>query len=60
MNTSNDDIDDFFLEGGDELLNSEVCPHCGEVIYLDQDIEWTDKNKKTAKCPKCGGEVEII
>lgn len=55
MNT--DDLDDFFLEGGDELMNSEVCPHCGEVIYLDQEIEWIDKDKKTVKCPKCGGEV---
>ena len=31
------------IEGGDELLNSELCPHCGDVIYLDQKIEWIDK-----------------
>jgi len=23
------------MEGGDELLNTEECPHCGNVIYLD-------------------------
>ncbi len=52
-----DDFLDFMTEGGDELQNSTVCPHCGEVIYMDQEIEWIDKDKKTAKCPKCGGEV---
>jgi hypothetical protein len=26
------ELDDFFLEGGDELLNSELCPHCSDVI----------------------------
>ena len=56
---NNDELDDFFLEGGDELLNSEVCPQCGEVIYMDQEIEWIDKDKKTAKCPKCGAEIEL-
>jgi len=55
----NDDLDDFFLEGGDELMNSELCPHCGDVIYLDQKIEWIDKDKRIAKCPNCGREVEI-
>jgi NAD-dependent SIR2 family protein deacetylase len=55
----NDDLDDLFLEGGDELLNAEVCSHCGEVIYLDQRIEWINEENKIAKCPRCGGEVEI-
>lgn len=55
----NPDFFDFMIEGGDELMNTEACPHCGEVIYLDQKIEWVDKDKKTAKCPKCGGEVKI-
>lgn len=31
MNTG--ELDDFFLEGGDELMNSELCPKCGESIY---------------------------
>ena len=31
---------DFLMEGVDELLNSELCLHCGDVIYLDQKIEW--------------------
>jgi len=53
------DFFDFMVEGGDELLNSEVCPHCDEVIYLDQKIEWIDKDKKIAKCPSCGKEVKI-
>ena len=55
----NDEFNDFILEGGDELLNSELCPYCGDVIYLDQKIEWIDEEKKIAKCLKCGGEVEI-
>lgn len=59
MKMANDELDDFFLEGGDELLNTEVCPHCGEAIYLDQEIEWIDKDKRIAKCPDCGGEVKI-
>ena len=59
MSIPDPDFFDFMIEGGDELLNSEVCLHCGEVIYLDREIEWTGKDKKTAKCPKCGGEIEI-
>jgi len=55
----NPDFWDFMMEGGDELLNTEPCPHCGDVIYLDQKIEWIDKDKKIAKCPSCGGEVKI-
>ncbi len=47
------------MEGGDELLNTEPCPHCGDVIYLDQEIEWIDEEKKIAKCPRCGSEVKI-
>ena len=54
------DFWDFMIEGGDELLNSQECPHCGEVIYLDQDIEWIDEEKRIAKCPYCGEEVKII
>ena len=39
-------------------MNSEVCPHCGDVVYLDQKVEWIDKDKKIAKCPE--GEFKII
>ncbi|PIU40788.1 MAG: hypothetical protein COS99_08700 [Candidatus Omnitrophica bacterium CG07_land_8_20_14_0_80_42_15] len=53
------DFFDFMIEGGDDLQNSEACPHCGNVIYLDQKIEWIDKDKRIAKCPNCGGEVKI-
>jgi NAD-dependent SIR2 family protein deacetylase len=53
------DFFDFMIEGGDELLNTEACPHCGGVIYLDQKIEWIDKDSGIAKCPSCGGEVKI-
>jgi len=56
---TDDDLFNFMMEGGDELLNSEVCPHCGEVIYLDQKIEWVDKSKGILKCPKCGEAVEV-
>lgn len=55
----NPDFFDFMMEGGDELTNTEVCPHCGEVIYLDQKIEWIKKDKGTAKCPRCGEQVKI-
>jgi NAD-dependent SIR2 family protein deacetylase len=53
------DFWDFFLEGGDELLNTEQCPHCQEIIYLDQPIEWIDQAKQIAKCPHCGKKVKI-
>lgn len=55
----NDDFWDFMIGGGDELLNTELCPHCGDVIYLDQPIEWVDEKKKIAKCPKCGKDITI-
>ena len=55
----NSDFSDFMIEGGDELMNSQVCPHCGEVVYLDQKIEWFDEENKIAKCPKCGAGVNI-
>lgn len=57
---TNDDLDDFFLEGGDELVNSEPCPKCGGVIYLDRPIEWVDRAKNICKCSNCGEEVEIL
>ncbi len=56
---TNDDLDDFFFKGGDELLNTEECLHYGEVIYLDHKIERVDEENKIAKCPKCRGEVKI-
>jgi len=55
----NDEIDNFFLEGGDELMNSEECPECSGVIYLDQKLEWVDRTKNICKCPHCGKEVKI-
>ncbi len=54
------DFWDFIMEGGDELLNTEECPYCGQLIYLDQDIEWVDEEEGIAKCPYCGEEVKII
>lgn len=54
-----DDFLDDMMEGGDELMNSELCPHCGNAFYLDQEFEWIDEMKKIAKCPHCGGKVEI-
>jgi len=55
----NDDLDDFFLEGGDELMNSEVCLGCGKAIYLDRSIEWVDEAKGICVCPHCGEKVKI-
>lgn len=56
---SDPDFWDFMMEGGDELMNTEECPHCGHIIYLDQEIEWIDESKRIAKCHNCGREVEI-
>lgn len=52
-------LDDFFLEGGDELMNSELCPKCGDAIYLDQAIEWVDEGKGICICPHCGEKVKV-
>jgi transposase len=54
-----DELDDFFLGGGDELMNSEVCPACGALIYLDRPIEWVDEAKGICICPHCGEKVKI-
>jgi len=54
-----DDLSEFFLEGGDEMMNSEPCPKCGESIYLDKDIEWVDETKGICICPHCGEKVKI-
>jgi len=56
---NNDELDDFFLEGGDEMMNSEVCPECGGVIYLDRPIEWVDEAEGICICPNCGEKVKI-
>jgi len=53
------DFWDFMIEGGDELLNTQECPHCGEIFYLDENIEWIDEEEKIAECPNCGEEVKI-
>ena len=53
------DFWDFMMEGGEELLNTQECPHCGGVIYLDQDIEWVDGERRITKCPNCGEKIEI-
>jgi DNA-directed RNA polymerase subunit RPC12/RpoP len=50
---------DFMIGGGDELLNTQECPHCGQIIYLDQEIKWVDSEQGIARCPYCGGKVEI-
>jgi len=55
----NDNLDVFFLEGGDELMNSQKCPHCDHVFYLDGKLEWFDKNQNICKCSECGEEVRI-
>ena len=57
---NSDELDDFFLEGGDELMNTEECPHCGHVFRLDEKLEWINEAKNICKCPNCGLEVEIM
>ncbi len=56
----NEDLDDFFLTGGDELMNSEACPHCGHVFYIDGELEWVDKGQGICKCSECGEEVKLL
>ncbi len=55
---NNGELDDFLLEGGDELLNSEESPHCGQVLHLDKNINWVDKGQRICKCPYCGDEIK--
>lgn len=50
MNT--EESEDFFLEGGDELINSEPCPKRGESIYLNRAIKWVDRKGKKVKVLK--------
>lgn len=51
-----DELDDFFLGGGDELTNTEPCPDCGGIINLDLDkLDNTDKYK----CSHCGRIVKF-
>ena len=59
MQPDDPDFLDFMMGGGDELLNTEECPHCGYVIYLDGNLEWIDEPKNICKCPNCGKEVKI-
>ena len=59
LKMNNDELDDFFLEGGDELMNTEECPKCGDVIYLDRAIEWVDEEKGICVCPHCGEKVKV-
>ena len=41
------DFWDFMIEGGDELINTEPCPHCGEEIYYGGNSTMpTEENKK--------------
>ncbi len=55
-----DELEDFFLGGGDELMNSEKCSHCGHIVYLDQDVEYADKAESIIICPKCGEKFKGI
>ena len=40
-------------------MNTEVYPYCGDVVYLDQGIEWINKDKRIVKCLGCGEQVKI-
>lgn len=52
-------LDDFFLGGADELINSQTCLNCGKNFYLDQALEWIDRTQKICRCPSCDREVQI-
>ena len=47
------DFLDFMMEGGDELLNTEVCPHCGTCVphslFFDNVVECSECGKKFRK-----------
>ena len=49
-----------FVYGDDEYDDEEEfsveCPHCGDIIYFDEDF-LDDEDKIT--CPACGEEIEL-
>jgi len=45
---TNPDFFDFMTEGGGELLNTELCPHCG--VNVPCSLFFDDE----AECPECG------
>ena len=47
--------DDEFDFGDDEVIYEVKCPTCGEIINLDE--EMLDEGSTT--CPKCGEELEF-
>lgn len=36
------------------------CPNCGDVYPLERQDEYMAKGDFECKCPKCGGEVELV
>lgn len=49
-----DELDDVFPET-DEELYQVICPTCGEVIYLDDDL----LQEGSIECSACGEELEF-
>ncbi len=48
-----DDDDDY----DDGILAEVECPHCGEIIELDEDM--LDEEAESFECPHCGKDVAV-
>lgn len=51
-----DDFIDFMMSGGDELLNSFQCPHCGKWFHID---EVEENNDSMVNCPNCKKAIKL-
>ncbi len=49
-----DDYDEDWDDEDDTEFYEVMCPHCGEVVYLDEDIDPTD-----VTCPACIKKFDI-
>ena len=52
------DFFDFMVEGGDELLHSHQCPHCGNRFHEDE-VKWLDRAQRLLECPSCHEAIQI-
>lgn len=50
-----EDEDDFDFDSADDEMYELVCPTCGEVICIDEDIF----NEGSMSCPNCGEIIEF-
>jgi len=58
MEPGDHDFLDFMMGGGDELLNSYQCLHCGKWFHIDEG-DAVEGKQNIVKCPGCDKEVDI-